>query len=710
METIKIKALLEHIIFQNEQTHYVVGSFSETETYHYFVAAGTLMDPLEDQEYELAGQYTNHPKYGLQFQIQNAIKMLPKFKDSIIRFLSSADFPTIGTKTAQLIYDTLGEDCLDIIKESPERLDEVPGLNKKKKQILRDGIQAFDQHSDFFYQCMEYGLDQNKILLLEQNYADPQKVLQEDCFRPYYEIYGFGYRSALKLANGLQLEPTDRRRFDAFIYETLRQLTMASGNTFIHFVTLANQCSAYSTQVLEESLERLKNISDFELVEDRIYVFGLYQEEKEIARLLKEHQFPVETIQEQDLSHELDQVEFRFGITYDTQQKNAIETFFKSSISLLNGGPGTGKTTTVKAILELIRTFYANANIQLCAPTGRASKRLSDLSYGDSKTIHSLLKWNKEDNTFGKNEDELLDIDFLIVDEFSMVDTHLFCSLLKALPCKTRILLIGDEDQLESVGPGKVFQDLIETKIFPITHLEKIFRQKNGSGIVTLAREIRKEEACHYQDGVSFVEKETIDILPELQKITADLDVDRFQVLSCMYKGSIGIDAINQTLQEQFNPFDSEKHEIKVGTTIFREEDKVMLLKNLPEEDVYNGDIGSIIEIKSGKNEKCISVDFGNRIVDFTTDFLYYLKHAYCISVHKSQGSEYDTVIVVVDRTNIHMLNKRLLYTAISRAKKCLYILGQKSVFEKQIRLKERRIRQTTLQAQILDIQKTKNS
>ena len=710
METIKIKALLEHIIYQNEQTHYVVGSFSETETYHYFVAAGSLSDPIEDQEYELVGQYTNHPKYGLQFQIQYANKLLPRFKDSIIRFLSSSDFPTIGLKTAQAIYDTLGEDCLDIIKTSPEKLDDVPGLNQKKKQILMEGIHTFDQHSDFYYQCMEYGLDQNKILLLEQNYEDPQTILQKDCFRPYYEIYGFGYRSALKLANGLQLQPADPRRFDAFIYETLRQLTMASGNTYIHFITLANQCSSFSTQALEESLNRLQNISDFDRVEDRIYVFGLYREEKEISRLLKAHQFPVETILEEDLSRELEQIEFRFGITYDTQQIKAIKTFFRSSISLLNGGPGTGKTTTVKAILELIRTFYANANIQLCAPTGRASKRLSDLSYGDSKTIHSLLKWNKEDNTFAKNEEDLLDIDFLIVDEFSMVDTHLFCSLLKALPFKTRILLIGDEDQLESVGPGKVFQDLIESAVFPIVHLEKIFRQKNGSGIVTLARDIRKEEFCHYQEGVTFLEKETADILPTIQKITEDLDHDRFQVLSCMYKGAVGIDAVNEVLQAQFNPYDSSKNETKVATSIFRENDKVMLLKNLPEEDVYNGDIGYIIQVKSTKNEKCISVDFGNRIVDFKTDFLYYLKHAYCISVHKSQGSEYDTVLVIVDRTNIHMLNKRLIYTAISRAKKQLYIIGQKSVFERQIRLKERRIRQTTLQVQILDILKSKSS
>lgn len=349
--------------------------------------------------------------------------------------------------------------------------------------------------------------------------------------------------------------------------------------------------------------------------------------------------------------------------------------------------------------------MYPDAVIQLCAPTGRASKRLSQLSDNDSKTIHSLLKWNLEDNHFGKNEKDPLDIDFLIVDEFSMVDTHLFASLLKALPPHCRILLIGDEDQLESVGPGKVFSDLIETNIFPIVHLEKIFRQSKGSGIALLARDIRDEKKVDFGDGASFIERKPEHILETLMKEVSAYDEDEraaLQIIAPMYKGRVGIDAINAAMQQLINPPAPHKKQMKAGTVWFREGDKVMLQKNLPDDDVYNGDIGYISEI----HDHVITVDFGTQIVDFTKDFLYYLTHAYCISVHKSQGSEYETVYCIVEPQTARMLNKKLLYTAVSRAKKQLFVIGDEKLFERQIRLKQSHIRLTMLKERIRAAQK----
>lgn len=707
MDNIVLQASLDFIIFENASTHYVVGSFSETENYHTFVAAGTIKDPLEDQEYELTGRYIEHPRYGTQFQIQSARKILPRKEYSILHFLTSDTFPTIGKKTAQTIYDVLGEDCLLKIKDDPDCLHTVPGLNQKKIDILIQGIQQFDGFNETYVKLMEYGLDFKKIELLEKNYEDIFEVLNENCFRPYYEIYGFGYRSSLKIADGLNMDLHDIRRMEAYVYELARQMTMQSGNTYIHQMSLQQRIPNCPPDLLNEILQRLSQNESLHIDEDRIYSFGLYQEEIEIAKRLSHHTFHIEPVNEDELLEKIKDIEFANCIQYDSQQIEAIKTFFKSSICILNGGPGTGKTTTVKAILELLKAFYPEMKIQLCAPTGRASKRLSQLALADSKTIHSLLKWNKDDNTFGINEEEPLDIDTLIVDEFSMVDTHLFASLLKALPDHVRLLLIGDEDQLESVGPGKVFQDLIASKVFPMIHLNKIFRQKNGSGIVALARSIREELPCQYIDGVEFLERSTDSILETIKTITKDKDPQDFQILCPMYKGAVGIDKINETMQEQLNPASTLKNELKTGTTIFREEDKVMLLKNLPEEDVYNGDIGTIVSIENlNKKSQCISVDFGNRIVDFTMDFLYYLSHAYCISVHKAQGSEYDQVLCIVDRNSIHMLEKRLLYTAISRAKKELYIIGQKDVFEKQIRLKTRHVRETTLKQRVLDYTK----
>lgn len=695
---------LEYIIFENKDKHYVVGSFSDTSTYHLFTAAGRIVDPIEDQEYELIGEFIKHPKYGSQFKIASSKKILPTHEHAIVHFLSSDAFPTIGRQTAKLIYDTLGETCLEQIQTDPSVLYQVEHLTKKKMDIIQKGIADFTGFNEVYLELMQYGLEDRKIQLLEEAYGDSiLEVLQQDCFQPYYEIYGFGYKSALKLADGLKYDPFDLRRLDALVYETTRQQSMLTGNTYVMVASLFESLRNVPMEALLASLDRLSVQKSIHQEDGRVYPFSLYDDEIIIAQGVKEHIFPVESADADFMEEKINEAEFAFAITYDEVQKEAIRLFFQKSFFILNGGPGTGKTTTVKGILKICRALYPDATIQLCAPTGRASKRLAMLSDCDSRTIHSLLQWNKEDNSFAKNEEEPLDIDFLIVDEFSMVDTHLFASLLKALPSRCRILLIGDEDQLESVAPGKVFEDLIASGICPIIHLEKIFRQQDGSGIVTLAKNIRKEECCEYADGVLFVEEDASRILSSLEEATKDLEDDVYQILAPMYKGAAGIDAINAQMQAIHNPPSKTKKEHKVGATIFREQDKVMLLKNLPEDDVYNGDIGRIVEISKVDKQVTISVDFMNTIVDFSMDFLYYLSHAYCISVHKAQGSEYEKVFLICEPSSRYMLDKRLLYTGVSRAKKSLTILGNRSLFEKQVRLKQKRIRQTTLVQRIME-------
>lgn len=700
-----ILAKLEYIIFENKDTHYMVGTFAQSDTYHLFTGAGRIVDPSEDQEYELTGQYVRHPKYGTQFKIESAKKILPTHQDQIIHFLSGESFPTIGKKTAEQIYELFGDNCLEMIKEDYSILYQIPKLTQKKIDVIKKGIEEFEGFDDVYIKLMKYGLDNYKIGLLQQEYKDKLlDVLEDNCFRPYYDIYGFGYKSALKLADGFNLDNSDERRLDAYIYETSRQLAMMTGNTFIILPSLIERCKGLSYEALEDSLDRLSVQKSIHVEDGKVYPFTLYDDELLIAKNLNDHIFEVENVDQDELERKIKEVEFSYAIEYDDVQKEAIRLFFEKSFFILNGGPGTGKTTTVKGILNICRSFYPDAIIQLCAPTGRASKRLAQLSNCDSRTIHSLLQWNKDDNSFGKDENDPLDVDFLIVDEFSMVDTHLFSQLFRALPARCRIMLIGDEDQLESVGPGKVFEDIIQSKVCPIIHLEKIFRQSNGSGIVSLASQIRKEEKCRYEDGVKFLELDALHIMDVLENLTKDADLENLQILAPMYKGVAGIDAINSKMQMLHNPESNSKRQFKVGTTIFRENDKVMLLKNLPDEDVYNGDMGTIVSIeKADKSGHVISVDFGNTIVDFSTDFLYYLTHAYCISVHKAQGSEYETVICIVEPSSSHMLEKRLLYTGISRAKKQLFLLGNQHLFESQVRLKQKRIRQTTLKQRILE-------
>ena len=657
-----IEARLEYIIFENKANHYVVAGFSELKTYHNFTAAGRIEDPIEDQEYVLHGEYVKHPKYGEQFRVDMAKKKLPDNSDAIIHFLCGENFPTIGKKTAESIYETLGENCLEKIHNNPELLHEVPNLTAKKILIIQKGIQEFTGFNETYAKLLKYGLSPRQIQMLLDTYDNVLDVIEEDCFKPYYEVYGFGYKTACKMASAIGLSNEDPRRLDAYIYELARQLSMATGNTYITFATIFQNVRGVNESLIQESIDRLVSLQYLYVENTRIYPFTLHEDEVVIAKELKTHLFEVESV---DVESKIKQVEFSLAITYDQEQKDAIQLFFDRSFMILTGGPGTGKTTTVKGILEICKDVYP------------------------------------EDNSFGKNEDDPLDIDFIIVDEFSMVDTHLFAQLLKALPQRCRILLIGDEDQLESVGPGKVLEDLIKSDVIDTVHLKKIFRQSSGSGIVTLAKEIREETTCHYEDGVEFIERTTPKIMDALIDYVKDMDLDSMQILAPMYKGATGIDEINRQMQVLFNPKSPQKNQMKVGTTIFRENDKVMLLKNLPDEDVYNGDIGTIVEIDSKQN--VISVDFTNAIVDFSTDFLYYLKHAWCISVHKSQGNEYQTVFCIVDVNAKNMLEKRLLYTAISRAKKQLFIIGNRSLFETQVRLKLKCIRQTTLQERIYE-------
>lgn len=701
-----LHAKLDFIIFENAQNHYVVASFEELGDYHEFTGAGRIVDPKEETEYELEGEYVTHPKYGSQFRIDRARMILPTKREAVVHFLSGDNFPTIGKKSAETIYEILGDDCLEKIRKDPHILSQIPRFPEKKIEIITDGIARFTGYNDNYLKLVEYGLSERQIALLEAAYEeDALKTITEDPFRPLYEIYGFGYKGTLKLADAVHIPQDDLRRLEAMIYEMCRQMAMNSGNTYIPYPILQDRFRNVRPEAFEEALTNLITHEHLQSEKEKIFPFSLYEDEIVIAQHLNDHVFEVETVDPEEIDEKISEVEFLLNIEYDDIQKKAIHAFFAHSASILNGGPGTGKTTTVKGILQIAKTMYPDAVIQLCAPTGRASKRLSQLSDNDSKTIHSLLKWNLEDNHFGKNEKDPLDIDFLIVDEFSMVDTHLFASLLKALPPHCRILLIGDEDQLESVGPGKVFSDLIETSIFPIVHLEKIFRQSKGSGIALLARDIRDEKKVDFGDGASFIERKPEHILETLMKEVSAYDEDEraaLQIIAPMYKGRVGIDAINAALQQLINPPAPQKKQMKAGTIWFREGDKVMLQKNLPDDDVYNGDIGYISEI----HDHVITVDFGTQIVDFTKDFLYYLTHAYCISVHKSQGSEYETVYCIVEPQTARMLNKKLLYTAVSRAKKQLFVIGDEKLFERQIRLKQSHIRLTMLKERIRAAQK----
>ena len=440
--------------------------------------------------------------------------------------------------------------------------------------------------------------------------------------------------------------------------------------------------------------------------EGRLYERQQYEGELIIAQKLKQLTGEQDRADSEILLQELCAIEQELSIQYDSLQRQAILGFFSHSFMILNGGPGTGKTTTIQGILKLYQKLFPQEDIVLAAPTGRAAKRLSELSSYHASTIHSLLKWDLETNTFMVNEHDPLSCDVLIIDEFSMVDNRLFAQLLKAVKDDTRLLLIGDDDQLPSVSSGRVLHDLIQSDLFPVYSLQHIFRQAKGSGIASLAAEIRDAQPLTFDNDVSFLDCTAQQIRKTLLHVVANAlekgyDPRDIQVLAPKYQGNAGIDVLNQDLQALLNPADDHKRELRVGSRIFREGDKVLQLKNMREDAVYNGDIGEIIEIVS-EDENALSaaeivVSFDDQIVEYAQDTLYYLTHAYCISIHKSQGNEYPIVILPVISEQRFMLNRRLLYTAVTRAKSALVVMGDRELFTASIQKEEQRLRNTSL-------------
>lgn len=716
-ESLILKAKHLLTIFRNNQSGYTVAKFVTYDANEEdFVATGYFRELNEDVIYELHGDYVDHPRYGMQFQVCAYEKMKPNDESSLIRYFSSSLFPGIGKQTAASIVEALGEEALDKIKEDPEVLKQVPNINQKKIESILKGIEEHEELDDSIVFFTQYGVGVKNIMKMEAAYGDQSvAIVKENPYRLIEDIDGIGFKTADKLAKELSFEDDHPYRIKAAVLSVVLDLCMASGDTYTEISALTKRLRKefdmdidVSEYVMQLQSERLLIVED-----DRIYHHTQYDAEKGIANFLFHFPYVEALTSDVSLDEELASLQQLYHIQYEEKQIQAIKAFFKEPLSIITGGPGTGKTTIVQGILALCRTFFGNEKVALCAPTGRASKRLAELSNGDAMTLHSLLKWDLETNTFTANEKDPIDYDILIIDEFSMVDQWLFYNLAKASRNVRKILIIGDEDQLPSVGPGCVLKDLIQTQCFPLTRLEKIFRQSEGSDVVTLAHEIREgeDEIIDHARDIAFFQCQNYEVKDLVMSVVANAFEKGYQekdiqVLAPMYGGVAGIDALNNALQKMINPPDPYRQEIKVGYRTFREHDKILQLKNQPDDGVYNGDIGTILEIiPAGEDiyhRHHVTADFDGMIVEYSGEQIYNITHAYCVSVHKSQGSEYPIVILPVLRDYHHMLQKRLIYTAVTRAKKSLVILGEREMFTKAIQREERYQRRSTLAQRIL--------
>ncbi|MEG2329529.1 SF1B family DNA helicase RecD2 [Anaerorhabdus sp.] len=710
----KITGKFEHIIFRHDESYFTVARFVlQSLDEKNIIVTGYLPTMDQDFLYDLEGNYIEHPKYGMQFSIQTYRRVMPNDVDSLVRYLSSPVFAGICKKLAERIVDLLGNDCIEKIKDNPNCLDEIPKMTDKKKQTLVDGLSSehdsFEEVLQFF---TTHGLGIRNIIRLNRAYGkDSIEKISENPYRVIEELDGFGFKTADKIALSMGYELDHPYRIEAYLATIVMDMCMRTGDSYVVEETIKKEFNKRLGGIdanFDEYCLRLLKKRRIVKEDDRIYPVSQFDAESGISTFL--NLFPYEKIDpyNKDLLEEsLQEIQEKLNIQYDPKQMEALNQFFNEDFMILTGGPGTGKTTVVRGMVSIFKKLYPLANIACCAPTGRAAKRLAELTEVDTYTIHSLLLWDLESNTFGKNENEPLFIDLLIVDEFSMVDNWLFYNLVKACVHVKKICLIGDENQLPSVSPGCLLKDLIESSLFPVVRLEHIFRQQEGSDVIELANQIRKGylDFTKLNQDVAFFETNQFGVKDRVvhivqQALDKGYELKDIQILACMYQGVAGIDRLNNALQACFNPPSKDRREWKVGYRIFREEDKILQLKNQPDDDVYNGDIGRLVEIiypqEDPNNTVRLIVDYEGIFVEYSPENFERITHAYCISVHKSQGSEYPIVIFPIVEQHRHMLQRSLLYTAITRAKKSLVLLGSKSVSEEACKTEVKR-RETTL-------------
>ena len=697
---IEYTGYIKKIRFYSESSNYIV-ALIEVEQEDKLITMNGYMNNFNDYEkYAFIGDYEIHPKYGKQFKLSEYRIIYAKESEEIIKYLSSPLFKGIGKALATQIVNTLGEECLEKIKEDKHNLDLVRGMTEKRREIIYEALTNGDYDQEVMQFFMGHGISLKNLGLIQAYYQEKTlEILQNNPYQLVEDIDGIGFKTADELALKTGGTLDNPNRIKAGIIYSIKQYGFNTGSTYCYLDEIKIMFSKIIYNIEEVSFnEYLDELIDEGLIiqrGDKYYYFEMDEAEKNIAEYLKIRiNKPDELFDEKEVERLLTNYEKTQGICYAAKQKEALNYFLKSSCMILTGGPGTGKTTIVQALLKVYSVLYPDDRIGLVAPTGRAAKRLTELTGIYACTIHRLLKWDLHSNTFAMNKSNPLDLDVLIIDEFSMVDCLLLSKLFEAGRGINKVLFIGDYHQLPSVAPGNILQDLMEAGVKTI-ELDEIFRQAKDSGIIQLAHHIIHNEIENmdlfeqYRD-INFFPCINYDVVKNVKiivkkAIDEGYDPNDIQVLVPMYQGVAGIDALNDALQDVFNPIDEFNDSYQIGRKEYRVGDKILQLKNRPDDDVFNGDIGTLVEICRKDNfeylQDTLIVDFDGNFVEYTSNTFNTITHAYCMSIHKSQGNEFKIVIMAVLSDYYIMLRRNLLYTAITRAKQSLFILGSSKAF-----------------------------
>lgn len=713
-----IKGNFRKYIYKSEKG-YTVGLIKIKETdlsinTNTITFTGYFDDLNETDIYLLNGNIVNHDKYGNQFNVTSYEIVLPEDKDHIIDFLSSEIFKGIGEKKASKIVDHLGLNCLTLILENKDLLLEVPTVTKKQQETIYNSLLEYKTSYDKMLNLTKIGFSMKDALKIEKYYGNNLDTVLTSPYQMIEEIKEITFPKIEKLRTNLKIEKEDIDRVSYGIIYVLENLSFATGNTYTSYEELTN----YSKKVLNidentiiKGLSKLVNLGKIIIDGNKYILMESYNSEVYIAKRLTVLSREYSNISYEE---EISNIEEKLGCIFNKEQKQAIETSFNSNFSIITGGPGTGKTKVIKAITSLYKIINNLSrkdlleSLVLLAPTGRASKRMSMESGLPSYTIHRFLKWQKEENTFLINEENKSDAKLVIIDEASMLDNDLFYNLLLGLKANCKIIMIGDYNQLPSVGAGQVLKDLIESDCLPVTYLKKLYRQASNSNINFLAHDIIEGKLdmslFNESEDLTFVSCNSTNLKEKLQEFALtykDLSIYDIQVLAPMYKGENGIDSLNIYMQDLLNKKQNKKNELLYNGTIYREGDKVIQLVNSIDDNVFNGDIGEIIKVTK-QNKKEIICDFDNNLVNYNTSTFENFKLGYTISIHKSQGSEFKIVILPVLNSYNFMLYRKIIYTAITRAKEKLIILGEESALKKAISTDKDENRKTLLKDLII--------
>ena len=711
-----INGYVDHIIFRNNDNGYTVMVMICDE--EELTCVGVFSDIAEGECIEAKGEYTDHPTYGRQFAVKSFEEKAPQDALAIERYLGSGAIKGIGIALAARIVRRFKEDTFRIIEEEPERLAEVKGISQRKAMEIADQVNEKRDLRQAMIFLQQYGISTTLAVKIYNTYGqEVYSILKENPYRMADDVDGVGFRTADEIASRVGIRTDSDFRIRSGIQYALLQASN-EGNTYLPMPELTQRASAL-LEIEPEYIEKhyMNLAMDRKIimrqVEDvtQIYASAFFYMEANTATMIKnlDASFDVPDI---EIEARLRQIEKQTKMDLDEHQVEAVKEAVRNGVLVITGGPGTGKTTTINTIIKYFES--EGMDIFLAAPTGRAAKRMSETTGFEARTIHRMLELNGgvEGNAgFERNEQNPPETDVIIIDEMSMVDISLMYSLLKAIVAGTRLILVGDVNQLPSVGPGNVLKDIIDSGLFHTVMLTKIFRQASTSDIIVNAHKINRGEPVGLDNksmDFFFLKRYDADkiinvtlqlILQKLPKFVGASMMD-IQVLTPMRKGLLGVERLNTVLQMYLNPPDKRKKEKEHGTTLFREGDKVMQIKNNYQLEweirskyglcidkgtgVFNGDTGIIEEINDFAETVTVCFDEG-RMVEYPYKLLEELELAYAVTIHKSQGSEYPAVVIPLLSGPRMLMNRNLLYTAVTRAKKCVTIVGNDTTFEQMI-------------------------